>query len=119
MFGNLLNQALSVIPKQTFIYYKFKAVTINAMGVKQNEYEQPVTMQGSVQAISQDMYEKLGLDWSKKYISVHASIDMRNTDNDQSVPDKIVWNNKEYLITKATSESVSSLSLIISTCLVL
>lgn len=103
MFGNLLNQALSVIPKQTFIYYKFKSVTVNEQGIKQNEYEQPVTMQGSVQAISQDMYEKLGLDWSKKYISVHASIDMRNTDNDQPAPDKIVWNNKEYLITKATS----------------
>lgn len=103
MFNNLLNQALTIIPKQTFTYYKFKTVTVNTQGIKQIEYESPVELQGSVQAISQDMYEKLGLDWSKKYISVHASIDMRNTDNDQSVPDKIVWNNKEYLITKATS----------------
>ena len=103
MFGNLLNQALKIIPKQTFIYYKFKKVEINNIGNKVNSYEQPITMQGSVQAISQDMYEKLGLDWSKKYISVHASIDVRNADNDQPAPDKIVWNNKEYLVTKQTN----------------
>lgn len=103
MFGNLLNKALSIIPKQTFIYYKFKAIIVNDIGVRQPEYEGPVTLQGSVQAISQDMYEKLGLDWSKKYISIHCSTDIRNTDNEQVAPDKIVWANKEYLVTKQTS----------------
>lgn len=103
MFGNLLNKALSIIPKQTFIYYKFKSVTVDDIGQKQIEYEQPVTLQGSVQAVSQDMYEKLGLDWSKKYISVHASQDIRNTDNEQPAADKIVWNNKEYLVTKQSN----------------
>lgn len=103
MFNNLLNQALKVIPNQTFTYYKFKKVEVNDIGIKTNSYEQPVTMQGSVQAVSQDMYEKLGLDWSKKYISVHASIDIRNMDNEQPVPDKIEWNGKVYLVTKQTN----------------
>lgn len=103
MFGNLLAQALSVIPSQSFTYYKFKAVTVNEIGNKQIQYESPIELQGSVQAISQDMYDKLGLDWSKKYISIHSSTDIRNTDNEQPVPDKIVWQQKEYLVTKVTN----------------
>lgn len=102
MFGNLLEAALSIIPKQTFIYTKYKGVSINDIGIKQIEYEAPVTLEGSVQAVKKDMYEKLGLDWSKRYISIHASADIRNPDNDQPAPDKIGWNGKEYLVTSAT-----------------
>lgn len=103
MFNNLLNQALKVIPNQTFTYYKFKSVEANDIGLRQIVYESPVELQGSVQAVPQDMYEKLGLDWSKKYISIHCSTDIRNTDNEQVVPDKVVWNRKNYLVTKQTN----------------
>ena len=103
MFNNLLNQALNIIPKQTFTYYKFKSVEANDIGLRQIVYESPVELQGSVQAVPQDMYEKLGLDWSKKYISIHCSTDIRNTDNEQVAPDKVVWNGKNYLVTKQTN----------------
>lgn len=103
MFNNLLNQALSIIPKQNFTYIKYKGVTVNELGIKQDTYETPVDFEGSVQAISQDMYEKLGLDWSKKYIQIYSSLDIRNTDNDQVSPDKIIWNGKEYIVTKVTN----------------
>lgn len=103
MFNNLLNQALSIIPKQSFTYIKYQGQTINELGIKQDVYDTAIEVQGSVQAISQDMYEKLGLDWSKKYIQIYSSLDIRNTDNDQVSPDKIVWNGKNYLVTKATN----------------
>ena len=103
MFDNLLNQALSIIPKQKFSYIKYKGVTVNELGIKEDTYEDAIDFEGSVQAISQDMYEKLGLDWSKKYIQIYSSLDIRNTDNDQVSPDKIVWNGKNYLVTKATN----------------
>jgi len=103
MFGNLLNIASSIIPQQVFTYYKFNKAEVNDIGNVVDTYDDGVILEGSVQAISQDMYEKLGLDFSKKYISIHTSADIRNVDNSQKSPDKVLWNGKEYLITKVTN----------------
>lgn len=103
MFNNLLNQALTLIPKQTFTYCKFAGTTVNDEGIKQDTYETGIEFQGSVQAIEQAMYEKLGLQWSKKYIQIYSSLDIRNTDNQQVSPDKIIWHGKEYIVTKVTN----------------
>lgn len=103
MFGNLLNIASSIIPQQVFTYYKFNKAEVNDIGNVVDTYDDGVILEGSVQAISQDMYEKLGLDFSKKYISIHTSADIRNVDNSQKSSDKVVWNGKEYLITKVTN----------------
>ena len=103
MFNNLLNQALTLIPKQTFTYCKFAGTTINDEGIKQDTYEPGIEFQGSVQAIEQAMYEKLGLQWSKKYIQIYSSLDIRNTDNQQVSPDKVIWHGKEYIVTKVTN----------------
>lgn len=103
MFNNLLNQALTLIPKQTFTYCKFAGATVNDGGIKQDTYETGIEFQGSVQAIEQAMYEKLGLQWSKKYIQIYSSLDIRNMDNDQVSPDKIIWNGKNYIVTKVTN----------------
>lgn len=103
MFNNLLNQALTLIPKQTFTYCKFAGTTVNDEGIKQDTYEPGIEFQGSVQAIEQAMYEKLGLQWSKKYIQIYSSLDIRNTDNQQVSPDKVIWHGKEYIVTKVTN----------------
>lgn len=103
MFNNLLNQALSIIPKQKFTFCKFKSQTVNDYGIKQDVYETGIEFEGSVQAVEQAMYEKLGLEWSKKYIQVYSSLDIRNMDNDQVSPDKIIWNGKEYIVIKVTN----------------
>ena len=103
MFGNLLEQALTLIPKQTFSYSKFVSFTVNEYGIKQNVYSAPVEYQGSVQAIEQAMYDQLGLDRSKKYIKIFSSLDIRNVDSSQKTPDKVFWNGKEYLVTKVES----------------
>ena len=103
MFNNLLNQALTLIPKQTFTYCKFAGMTVNDEGLKQDTYEPGIEFQGSVQAIEQAMYEKLGLQWSKKYIQIYSSLDIRNMDNDQVSPDKIIWNGKDYIVIKVTN----------------
>lgn len=103
MFGNLLEQALSIIPQQTFVYYRYKDAEANEIGGVEQTYDDGVILEGSVQAISQDMYQQLGLDFSKKYISIHTSADIRNVDNSQPCPDKIVWNGKDYLVTKVSN----------------
>lgn len=103
MFNNLLNQALSIIPKQSFVYYEFESCEVNELGIKVNVYKEGVEVKdASVQAVRQDMYDKLGLDWSKKYISIHCSLNIRNVDNEQVTPDKVVWNNREYFVSRVT-----------------
>ena len=98
MFNNLLNQAFTVIPQQKFTYLKFKAQTINDLGIKQNEYYAGVEYNGSVQAVDSKMYQALGLDFSKKYIQIFSSLNIQNVNNNQETPDKVVWDSKEYFI---------------------
>lgn len=103
MFNNLLNQALTLVPKQKFTYCKFAGTTVNELGTKQNTYDPGIEFAGSVQAIEQAMYEQLGLQWSKKYIQIYSSLNIKNSDNEQFAPDKIIWNGKDYLVTKVTN----------------
>ena len=98
MFGNLLNQAFRVIPQQKFTYIKFKGYVINNIGSKENEYYEGVEYNGSVQAIDSKMYQALGLDFSKKYIQIFSSLNIQNVNNNQETPDKVLWNDKEYLV---------------------
>ena len=103
MFGNLLNQALSIIPKQKFTYCKYKSNTINDIGIKVTTYETGVEYEGSVQAIDSKMYQELGLDFSKKYIQIFSSLNIKNVSLEQETPDKIVWNGKNYLVVNCSN----------------
>ena len=98
MFGNLLNQALTLIPKQNFIYRKFNSSQINDYGIKVDVYDTDIVFEGSVQAVDSKMYQQLGLDFSKKYINIYSSLNIKNVNREQETPDKIIWNNKEYLV---------------------
>lgn len=98
MFGNLLNQALTLIPKQNFIYRKFNSSQINDYGIKVDVYDTDIAFEGSVQAVDSKMYQQLGLDFSKKYINIYSSLNIKNVNRGQETPDKIIWNNKEYLV---------------------
>ena len=98
MFGNLLNQALTLIPKQKFIYRKFNSSQINDYGNKVDAYDNGIEFEGSVQAVDSKMYQQLGLDFSKKYINIYSSLNIKNVNREQETPDKIIWNDKEYLV---------------------
>ena len=58
---NVLARALKIIPKQKVTYKKFKKVTVNAIGNQVNEYETPITVEGSIQPTDQDTLYKLGI----------------------------------------------------------
>lgn len=102
MFENLLNQALTIIPKQKFTFCKYKSNTINDIGIKVDVYETGIDFEGSVQAIDSKMYQELGLDFSKKYIQIYSSLNIQNVTQNQETPDRIVWNNKNYLVTNCS-----------------
>ena len=58
---NVLARALKIIPKQQVTYKKFKKVTVNLIGNQVNVYENPVTVEGSIQPTDQDTLYKLGI----------------------------------------------------------
>lgn len=58
---NVLARALKIIPKQQVTYKKFKSVTVNAIGNQVNVYENPITVEGSIQPTDQDTLYKLGI----------------------------------------------------------
>jgi hypothetical protein len=58
---NVLKRALRIIPKQFVTYKKFKKVTVNSIGNQVNEYEDPITVEGSIQPTDQDTLYKLGI----------------------------------------------------------
>ena len=58
---NVLKRALKIIPKQMVTYKKFKKVTVNAIGIQVNVYENPITVEGSIQPTDQDTLYKLGV----------------------------------------------------------
>lgn len=58
---NVLARALKIIPKQQVTYKKFKKVTVNAIGNQVNQYEAPITVEGSIQPTDQDTLYKLGI----------------------------------------------------------
>lgn len=58
---NVLERALRIIPKQQVTYKKFKKVTVNAIGNQVNVYENPITVEGSIQPTDQDTLYKLGI----------------------------------------------------------
>lgn len=58
---NVLERALRIIPKQKVTYKKFKKVTVNAIGNQVNVYEDPITVEGSIQPTDQDTLYKLGI----------------------------------------------------------
>ena len=57
MFNNLLNTALSIIPKQKFLYKKYISTRINDIGIKEDLYDVPIEVEGSVQAVQKSMYQ--------------------------------------------------------------
>ncbi len=76
--SNILAQAFRVIRPQPVKYFKWTGRTVNDIGLDVATYADPITLNGSVQAVGRNVYEQLGLDWQKNYINFY--IKQRATD---------------------------------------
>ena len=81
---NVLRTSQTVIRTQTFIVRRFTGRTRNAIGNYVAEYADPVTVEGSVQPISRNLYKKMGLDFEKSYISILAVEEITDLARDRS-----------------------------------
>ena len=78
--SNLLVKALRLIASQTFTYVAFSGRELNGIGNWVTSYAPPVQVQGSVQAVSRQLMQILGLDMQRHYVNIfvpQAVVDVR------------------------------------------
>ena len=80
---------------QPFQFLKYKGATIDPMGRDVPEFEDAVALTGSLQPVSNKMYEQLGLDLNKNYIVIYCPALMQSVAQ-KPQPDRIVFQNRTY-----------------------
>lgn len=98
---NVLKTALRMIPLEPIIYSKFQSRAINDIGIEENNYNTPITIRASVQAVPRSMYEQLGLDLQKKFVTVYTTQDVVDVGRD-TPGDKFIYVGETYLIESKT-----------------
>ncbi len=71
--GNIFAQAMTAIASQGVQYYANTGRTTNAIGYDVATYAAPVTILCSVQPIPRSLYEHMGLDFSKSYVTIYTT----------------------------------------------
>ena len=82
--SNLLNKAFTLIGKTTVSYYTDAGRTVNAVGQYVTSYSAAANVTGSLQAVKQELYDKYGLDFQKKYYMLYVSRDAIDVGRDVS-----------------------------------
>lgn len=80
---------------QQFEFYQFQGSTLDDLGRDIPQYSNPINLKGSIQAVPNKMYEQLGLDLEKNYITVFCPQLIQSLAQN-SQPDKIIWNNRTF-----------------------
>lgn len=99
--GNNLNRAMRLIRKQAVTYYKFAGRTSNDVGLDVASYEIPIKLYGSVQAVPQNYYASMGLDFQKNYVNFYCSKQLLDIQRDVA-GDLFSFNGRMYQIESLT-----------------
>lgn len=100
--ADLLAMALSIMEPATVLLYPFVSRNVNAVGYEVGTHGEPITLEGSVQAVPLAEFEKLGLDLSREYITFYASAVMQNSGRDRE-NDYLVWAGFRWDIVNVTA----------------
>jgi hypothetical protein len=93
--SNLLSVALSVISSQSVQYFKFNGRTTNAIGLFDDTYDAPVTLQGSWQFVPRNLYMQNGLDMQKIYANFYVSANIIDVQRDVA-GDQFIYEGRRY-----------------------
>lgn len=96
---NLLKKALKRIPLEQFQYLKFLRHSINDLGLDIPEYDEPITVYGSVQPPELSLYQQMGLSLEKNYRYFYCSIDIRGNETEPQ-PDRFIYGGKTFEVVK-------------------
>ena len=78
-----------------FEFYQFQGSTLDDLGRDIPQYSDPINLKGSIQAVPNKMYEQLGLDLDKNYITVFCPQLIQSLAQNTQ-PDRIIWNNRIF-----------------------
>lgn len=98
---NLFKMATSVIPPETIQYEHFIGCVVNDIGIAVPTYAEPIQIKASVQAVGDDFYKDLGLDFQKEYYTVYSNQRMYGV-NEQEQPDRLTFHGKTFTVHKNT-----------------
>jgi len=93
--SNLLRQALRLIKPTDITIETFKARTLNRARQWVSEYNPPLTIKASVQAVPRNKYIEYGLEFQKNYIKIYAMSNLVNIHRDSS-GDKFTYKGRHY-----------------------
>lgn len=99
--GNNLNRAMRLIRKQKVVYYQFSGRVTNAAGIDVSTYAPPVDLMGSVQAVPQNYYASMGLDFQKNYVTLYCSKKLFDIQRDVT-GDLFSFNGRMYQVESLT-----------------
>jgi len=97
MIYNHLAYAKQLIPLQTISYTPFSARTLNNVGLEVNTYGTAQSIKASVQAVQRSMYEDLGLDFQKKYVTIYLESKLVDVDRG-TAGDRFTYNGETYQV---------------------
>jgi len=98
--SNLLNAALSVIAAQLVTYHQYTGTVQNDIGTDVATYAANQTIRGSWQPVPRRLYQSLGLDFGRTYVTFYASKDILDVERDVS-GDQLTYLNKRYQVLQA------------------
>lgn len=80
---------------QPFSYIQNTGRVDNGIGQDISQYNAPIQIQGSVQAVPRNLFEVYGLDFQKQYVTFYVSRQILDVERDVS-GDKIQYANLTY-----------------------
>ena len=95
--SNLLSQAFTVIAQQVVLYYAFSGRTINSIGQNISTYLDPISVRGSFQPVSRNLYQQYGLDLQKSYYNFFVEKNVLDLGRNVS-PDLVLFNGIVYQV---------------------
>ena len=98
---NVLSSAFNLLPHEEIELIRPKKKEINAAGLYEITYNEPVTIEASVQPVPISIYGNLNLDFNKKYYYVHTLEQLVSIDT-QCAPDRLRFRGKLYEVHELT-----------------
>jgi hypothetical protein len=91
MIRNIMGLALSVVGRQPVMWERFRGRTENRAGYWEKSYYPAQRLKdANVQPIPQKMYQALGLDFGKQYMTLYTPAGVVAADRDEC-GDRITW----------------------------
>lgn len=100
--NNLLKRTLKLVGTQAADYYRNTGRTTNTIGLDVAAFDLPVVIQVSIQPVPRTVYQQLGLDLQRNYVTVYTTQNVLDLQRDFS-GDQVRFAGKVYQLVSSTN----------------